>query len=448
MDNARKKALEVLLRWEKRGSPMDPLFHTMIMTDPRLTHQDRAFVRELVYGVLRWRKKLDWIISTYSSVPPRKIERALLPVLRMGTYQLLYLDRTPDHAVVDEAVKLAKGIGKGGAAAFVNGLLRGIAEGRKEVAYPDLDEDPVNHISTYYSHPFWMVRRWIASWGVDETIALCKANNQLPPFTVRVNTLKVQREEVIEALRKKAVRSRPTPHSPVGLIVDNPPPLSTWPPLQEGLFYVQDEASQLVSYLVAPQPTERILDVCAAPGGKTTHLAQLMRDQGEIVALDVSPSKLSILKTNCRRLGITLVKTKAVDATRPLPFPTASFDKILIDVPCTGLGTLRRNPDAKWRVKETDVQRLQTLQRQILEQTAPLVKPAGMLVYSTCTLTVEENEGVIEPFLRSNSGFFLESASGLLPPCCTDLTDKDGCLRTLPHLHGTDGFFAARMRRS
>jgi len=448
MDQARKKALEVLTRWEKRGSTMDPLFDAFVMEDPLLTDLDKAFVRAVVYGVLRWRGRLDWIIAAYSRIKPSRLERAILAILRMGTYQILFMDRVPAPAAVDESVKLAKGLRKKEATAFVNGILRGIAEGRKEIAYPDLRTDPIAYIAAFHSHPAWLVQRWVDQRGVEETISLCQANNQFRPLTVRVNTLKGSREEVIQELHNEGIEAFPTPFSPVGISIEAPPALTSWGPLQQGWLQVQDEAAQLVSLILAPKPGERILDLCAAPGGKTTHLAELMQDQGEIVAVDLSPVKLQRLQENCRRLGIAIVKSLAQDATAPLPFPPGSFDCCLVDAPCTGLGTLRRHPEGKWRITEKDILRLQEIQGQILRQAAPLVKQGGVLVYSTCTLTQEENEGVIEAFLSEQNGFRLEDASPLLPAGCEGLVDEHGYLRTLPHRHKTDGFFAARMSRT
>ncbi len=448
MDRARKKALDVLIMWERRGSPMDPLFDRMVLKDPHITDLDRAFVRELVYGVLRWMGKLDWIISAYSRIRPQKMERPVIYILRMGTYQLLFMDRVPPHAAVDEAVKLAKGVGKKDAASFINGILRGIAEGKKEVSWPDLRTDPPHHICTYYSHPLWMVRRWIDQWGVEETIALCQANNEIPPFTARVNTLKGSRKEAIQRLQDEGIEAKPTPFSSTGLILKNPPPLARWKLFQNGWFQLQDEASQLVSYILDPQPGERILEICAAPGGKTTHLAQLMENRGEIMAVDISPVKLRLLQENCRRLGVFIVKTLALDATSPLSLSLGSFDRVLVDAPCTGLGTLRRNPDGKWRVKEADISRLQKLQQQILSQAASMVKRGGLLVYSTCTLTQEENEEVIQTLLAEQEEFLLEDVTPYLPPASKTLVDGRGFLFTLPHRHGTDGIFAVRIRKA
>ena len=448
MDRARTKAIEVLILWEKRGSPMDPLFDELVMEDPLLTDLDKAFVREVVYGVLRWRGRLDWIISAYSRIKPLRMERAVIYILRMGAYQILFMDRVPSRAAVDESVKLAKGMKKEDAVPFVNGILRGIAEGRKEVPYPDLQTDPLNHIALSFSHPLWMVRRWVDQWGTEETCALCQANNQIPPLTMRVNTLQGSREEAVNQLHDEKIEAFPTPFSPVGLVIKNPPPLTAWGLFQAGGFQVQDEAAQLVSLLLAPQPGQRVLDVCAAPGGKTTHLAQVMGDQGEIVAIDVNQAKLGLLRENCRRLGIEIVRPLVHDATASFPFPPGAFDCVLVDTPCTGLGTLRRNPDGKWRVQEADCLRLQKLQQAIMTQAARMVKSEGCLVYSTCTLTPEENEGVIEAFLSGQNEFRLEDASPFLPTGCEGLVDTKGYLRTLPSRHGTDGFFAARMRRA
>ncbi len=426
---------------------MDPLFDAFVTEDLRLTDLDKAFAREIVYGVLRWRGRLDWVIAAYSRIKPSRLERAILAILRMGAYQILFMDRVPAAAAVDESVKLAKGLRKKEATAFVNGILRGIAEKRKEIAYPDLQAHPIEYIAAFHSHPPWLVRRWVEQFGREETMALCQANNQFPSLTVRVNTLKASREEVMKRLHAEGIEASLTPFSPVGLRIESPPTLASWWPLQQGWLQVQDEAAQLVSFVLAPKPGQRILDLCAAPGGKTTHLAQLMQNQGEIVAVDLSPTKLQLVQENCRRLGIFIVKTLALDATRPLPFAPRSFDGCLVDAPCSGLGTLRRHPEGKWRIKEQDILRLQEMQGQILRQAAPLIKEGGILVYSTCTLTQEENEGVIDTFLSEHKEFSLEHAARLLPTECEGLLDAEGYLRTLPHRHKTDGFFAARVRR-
>jgi 16S rRNA (cytosine967-C5)-methyltransferase len=447
MDRTRAKALEVLIRGEKRGSLVGPLFDQLVAADTLLTERDKAFAREICYGVIRWRGRLDWVIAAYSRMKPGRMERAVLAILRMGVYQLLFMDRVPARAAVDEAVRLAKGLHKQGVASFVNGVLRGIAEERHAVVYPDVATAPLDYITAYHSHPRWLVQRWLAQGGVTDTIALCETNNRFPALTVRVNTLKGNRDEAIRRLRDTKIAATPTTFSPVGLTIPNPPPLPSWGQLQEGWLQVQDEAAQLVSYIVGPLPGERVLDVCAAPGGKTTHLAAMMQDQGEIIAMDISAARLGIVRENCHRLGISLVRTVQHDATRPLTFLTSLFDRVLVDAPCTGLGTWRRNPDGKWRITESDISRLQLLQRAILMQAASLVRRGGVLVYATCTMTPEENEGVIGPFLSARDDFYHEDLTPFLPRGCDDLVDEDGDFRTAPHRHGMDGFFSARMRR-
>jgi 16S rRNA (cytosine967-C5)-methyltransferase len=228
MDQPRKKALEVLTRWEKRGSIMDPLFNAFVIEDPLLTELDKAFAREIVYGVLRWQGRLDWIIAVYSRIKPSRLERTILAILRMGAYQILFMDRVPAAAAVDESVKLAKGMRKKETTAFVNGILRGIAEGRKEITYPDPQTNPIEYIAAFHSYPAWLVKRWIAQMGREETIALCEANNQFPPLTVRVNTLKASREEVMQQLHTVGIAVSPTPFSPVGLFMKDPPSLASW----------------------------------------------------------------------------------------------------------------------------------------------------------------------------------------------------------------------------
>ena len=447
MDIARTTALQILLRCEERGVPMDPLFDVMVARTTRLSDVDKAFVRELVYGVMRWRARLDWILRSYADKPLDTMNRTLVTVLRLGIYQILFLDRVPAHAAVDESVRLSRQFRQERAAPAVNAILRGVAEGRRTTEFPDFRQNPLEHITAYLSHPRWMVTRWASQWGVDDTYALCEANNQIPPFSVRVNRLRGTRDNVMASLHRDGIDARRTPYSPDGLIIQKPPPLASWPPLQEGWIQVQDEASQLVGHVLNPNQGDRILDLCAAPGGKTTHLAELMNNKGFITAADISPSKLSLLNTNCRRLGISIVETATLDAALPLPFPQGSYDKVLVDAPCTNLGTIRRNPDVKWRVAPHDVARLQKLQQIILHHGSFMVRPGGVLVYGTCTLTPEENEGVVEVFLAAHDDFYLDNVASLLPVGCEEVTDPSGYLRTLPHRHGTDGFFAVRMQR-
>jgi len=443
VDPSRDRALEVLIRWERRGSPVDPLFHRLVEGAADLDRRDKALARELVYGVLRWLSKLDYALERFSSRRLRRLNPVVRNALRLGAYQLLMLDRIPPWAAVSESVELVKARGVPHAAGFVNAVLRALERGRDSLRFDAPDE--LSRLALKWAHPLWLVKRWVGRWGLQEAEELLKASNAIPPFAIRVNPLRSNREELLDRLQKEGFSPRPTPRSPWGIIVEEPEGLLESDVFEAGLFQVQDEGAQLVSWLLTPQPGDRVLDLCAAPGGKTTHLAEMMGDQGEIVAVDVNPRKLKLLRENCRRLGISIVRPLRYDARRPLPLPEKGFDRVLVDAPCTGLGVLRRNPDTKWRVREGDPERLSRLQLNILEQGAKMVRPQGMLLYSTCTLTEEENEEVVKRFLQENP-FELADPRPFFPEI-RDFFTSEGFFLALPHRHGTDGFFAALFRR-
>ncbi len=410
-----------------------------------LTSLDRAFLTELTYGVIRWRGRLDWVVQHFSKIPFEKIEPGTLNILRLGLYQILFLSRTPSSAAVNESVELAKRIrGKGGAG-FVNAVLRSSIRQKDEILYPDMEQDPALHISVGQSHPLWLVQRWIEELGVEETHRICKFNNQISPLTLRTNTLKINRADLIEKLRGKELKPLPTVFSEEGIVLQDPPPTSELPFLREGLYIIQDEASQLITSVVDPKPGERILDACAAPGGKTTHMAQRMEDRGEIYALDLSKGRLDLIEEMCQRLGITLVKTVKGNAAASLPVSKGvMFDRILADVPCSGFGTLRKNPDLKWRRGEKDIRRLSELQSSILNNLSAYVKERGILIYSTCTVFHEENEDVLQKFLEGHPEFQLDRMERVLPERCHPLI-HNGYFKSFPPKDAMDGFFAARL---
>ena len=412
-----------------------------------LTPLDRAFLTELTYGVLRWRGRLDWVIRQFSKTPFEKIEPEIVNILRLGLYQILFLTRTPTSAAVNESVELAKKFrGKGGAG-FVNAILRSLLRQGREVAYPDFNQDPALHISVVHSHPLWLVKRWMNEMGVEETLKVCASNNQISPLTLRTNTLRTNREDLIRKLKENGLNPFPTLFGEDGICLESPPPTSELPFMKEGFFLIQDEASQLVTSILDPRPGERVLDACAAPGTKTTHIAGRMKNEGEIVAIDLSYEKLSRVAENCQRLGVRIVKPKRGDATQALPFPKGvEFDRVLADVPCSGFGTLRKNPDLKWKRGEEDVRRLSALQFSILKNLSGYVKTGGILVYSTCTVFPEENEEIIERFLMAHPEFQLESPDQVLPRIDSSLL-SNGCFKSFPHKEGMDGFFAARLLR-
>jgi len=410
-----------------------------------LTPIDRAFLTELTYGTLRWRGRLDWVISQLSRIPFEKIDQRTLNILRLGSYQILFLTKTPPSAAVNESVELAKGIrGKGGAG-FVNGLLRSLVRRKEEISYPGRNQDPSLHLAVNQSHPIWLVRRWLEEIGFEEASRVCEGNNEISLPTLRVNSLRVDREQLILKLMGVGLNPKPTPFSEEGIVLRDSPPMSELPLLREGFYIIQDEASQLVTAILDPKPGERILDACAAPGGKTTHIAQRMENKGEIYALDLAKEKLNLIEEGCRRLGINIVKTLKGNAARPLPvLEGLEFDRVLADVPCSGFGTLRRNPDLKWKRTEGDIRRLSEFQSSILRNLSGYVKEGGVLTYSTCTVFHEENEDVVEKFLYDHPEFRLDPIDEVLPKKYHSLT-KGGYFKSFPPRDQMDGFFAARM---
>jgi len=440
--------LDILNRVEEADLHPDRLLADSFKRYRHLTSLDRSFLTELTYGTIRWRGKLDWVIRHFSKIPFDKIELQTLNTLRLGLYQILFLSRTPSSAAVNESVELVKRIRGGGGAGFVNAVLRSSIRERDEIRHPDIAKDPARHLSVVQSHPLWLVQRWIKEVGVEEALRICAFNNQISPLTLRANALKVNRKDLIEKLREEGLKPHPTAYSEEGVLLQDPPPTSELPFLKQGLYVIQDEASQLVSSILDPRPGERILDACAAPGGKTTHTAQRMENRGEIYALDLSKGKLDLIDEICQRLGVKIVKALKADAAVSLPVSNdLVFDRVLADVPCSGFGTLRKNPDLKWKRGEKDVKRLSELQLAILNNLSVYVKKGGVLVYSTCTVFHEENEDVVEKFLGGHSEFQLDriekaGKSEKLSPFL-----RNGYFRTFPPRNEMDGFFVARLRK-
>ena len=437
--------LDILNRIEGADLHPDRLLTDSFKRYRYLTSLDRSFLTELTYGVIRWRGKLDWVIRQFSKIPLEKIELETLNILRLGLYQILFLSRTPASAAVNESVELAKRIrGKGGAG-FVNALLRSSIRQKDEIHYPDITEEATLHISINQSHPLWLVERWVKEMGIEETLKICTFNNRISSLTLRTNTLKMNRKDLLEKLRQKELKPFPTTYSEEGIVLKDPPPTSELPSIKEGLYIIQDEASQLVTAVLDPKPGERILDGCAAPGGKTTHIAQKMENQGEIYALDLGQGKLDLIEEMCQRSGIKIVKTIKGDAAQPLPILRGlKFDRVLADVPCSGFGTLRRNPDLKWRRGEGDIKRLSELQFSILKNLSVYVKEGGVLIYSTCTIFHEENEDVVEKFLEGHPEFQLDRIDKVLPEKYHTFI-QNRYFKTFPPKDEMDGFFVARM---
>ena len=447
---SRRISLSVLNHMDDSNAFPQQLLHRAFEQEGRLIRQDRALATELVYGVLRWRSRLDWVISQLSTTPIQKIDPFVLNVLRLGLFQILFHSRIPPSAAVNDSVEMTKAREPSWVVRFVNGVMRAAVRGAEDVPLPDDEKDPLQAIAIREAHPLWLVERWAKRFGMAETSQLCQANNRVPPVTVRANTLKVGRQQLMDALKTQVGHVTQTPFAPDGLLLTRlRHAIADLPSFKDGWFQVQDEAAQLITLLLDPKPGETILDACAGYGGKTGHIAQLMKDRGRIKAMENRSRKLNQLKTSLRRLGVSSVTAWHHDLSESIPVAHLStFDRILLDAPCSGLGVLRRNPDAKWRKTESDLTRLQTDQRRFLGCLAPLVKPGGHLVYAVCSLEPEEGEGVVQDFLKYETQFVIDrELLGVMDMDAGRLVDGSGYFRSFPHRQNMDGFFAVRLKR-
>jgi 16S rRNA (cytosine967-C5)-methyltransferase len=442
--NPRQAACETLLRIKKEGGFADRLVDAELSVGA-LTGPDRGLYAELVYGALRRQGTLDHILQQLLEKPMVELDPIALIILRIGMYQLTCLDRIPESAAVNESVNLAKLLTPG-TSGLINAVLRNYLRRRDTISFPDVTIHPAAAIATRHSHPEWLVEQWLEQLGVAEAQLLAEASSQQPPLTLRVNTLRSSRDDLLQDFAQQGIEAAPCRFSPDGITLTGRHMISTLPGFASGLFAVQDEASQLAGLLLGAEPGERVWDACSAPGGKTCHIAQLMDDRGDLCATDISRSKLTLVQDSVRRLGITSVATSVADLHHPGTLPDGTFDRILLDAPCSGLGVIRRNPEAKWRLFSGDITRLAAVQKTLLKNASAKLKPGGALLYSTCSTSEAENELVVEDFLLHNSGFELENLYDLYPDW-SNLIAFYGMFRVWPHRHGMDGFFAARIRR-
>jgi 16S rRNA (cytosine967-C5)-methyltransferase len=439
--NAREVALKIIGEIDTGGAYAN-IALARELGRQRLSDQDRRFVTELVYGTVKAGNTLDWILSKYSSRPPKQIPAVILNILRMGLYQMFFLSKVPVSAACNQAVELAKKYGHAGTVKFVNAVLRSAGRNPEKAAYPDKEQFPAEFLSLKYFHPDWLVKRWLERLGLAECEALCQADNLTPPLSLRTNTLKIKRDKLLERLEQEGVDCVASHWTPEGIVCREFPALATLESLRQGLYQVQDESSMLVAHVLAPNSNEFIIDACGAPGGKSTHIAALMGNKGRVLSVDLYEHKLKLTAENAARLGIDIIETKQFDATKLDTLYAGQADRVLVDAPCSGLGVLRRKPDSRWRKNETMLKDLPVLQSAILASAASCIKPGGVLVYSTCTTEPEENEQVVKAFLAARPEFKLQKTGEYLPaPQARDM------IQLWPQRDDVDGFFIARMVR-
>ncbi|MGE5796038.1 MAG: 16S rRNA (cytosine(967)-C(5))-methyltransferase RsmB [Ignavibacteria bacterium] len=437
-EGVRGLAVKILNRVERTDAYLERLLDNE-MRNSELSGPDKALLYEIVHGVVRWMGRLDWILNGFYKGQFSKAIPNLKNGLRVALYQILFLDKIPDYAAVNEAVEFVKKLQGQKPADLTNAILRNIIKSKNAIRYPDSNEDLVGYLSAYYSHPSWMVKRYLARFGSENTEKLLNANNEKPYLTLKVNLLKVNPEEFKSKLSSVNLKFIPGKYLPEFFKLQNLTNITAWEFYGTGYFNVQDESAGLACRLLDVKPGQRVLDLFAAPGGKTAYIAGLMQGHGEIVAVDRFESRLNILRQNIKRLGIECVKTVEADA---MEFKESEFDRVIADVPCSGTGTLSKKPDIKWKRDLLDIQKLAVMQYNYLCKASELVKKDGILIYSTCSIEPEENFEVVKKFLENNPGFKLLNASEVLP---AELTDENNCVQTLPHLHQIDGAFAAKL---
>jgi 16S rRNA (cytosine967-C5)-methyltransferase len=437
---ARGAAVKVLNRVERTDSYLDKVLDAEIR-GAELNDPDKGLLNELAHGVLRWQNRLDWVLNGFSHGNFAKSEINVKNALRVALYQILFLDRIPHAAAVNEAVEFVKRIRGEKPAGLVNAVLRNILRNLDGIRYPDPAEDRIQYLAVYYSHPHWMVRRWVERFGHEETEKLLIANNERPGLTLRINRLKAEPAEFLAMLEQQQITYTLSSFAGHCVKVRGLTRIGQMELFRKGFFTVQDESAVLPCLLIDPQPGNRVLDLCAAPGGKTTAIAEMMKNTGQVVALDKYEAKLNLIKGSCERLGLQNVRLLAGDAATLAQEPA---DRVLLDAPCSGLGVLAKKPDIKWKRDNTDIGKLARLQSEMLDQAARLVKPGGVLVYGTCTIEPEENRDVVGAFLTRHPEFQLEDASRFVSK---ELVASDGYIETLPHRHMMDGSFAARLVR-
>lgn len=454
--NARKVALECLLTLSHSNASIASVVDSAYERYA-INGRERRFINGLVYGVIRWHGQLDWVLDQFIN-PRFQLDARHRNILRLGAFQLLHLDGIPAHAAIFETVQLAtsdlrrnKRRKTGG---FINAVLRSVQRDGTTLTYPPLDTNPAEHIAFSLSYPTWLIQRWIETRGVSWTLAFCRASNQIAPLALRVNTLLTKREEICQSLAANGIAATASKIAPDGIAFEDRA-ITAFDTGEQTLkdilnredIYVQDESAMLVAYLLSPRNSEFIVDLCAAPGGKTTHLAHLMGNAGKIIAVDMSAEKAALLEKNCRRVGARNVETRIMDVRKADLGFIKTADAVLIDAPCSGFGTLRRHPDIRWNKTLKQVHALSEVQYNLLKNAAQHIKPGGVLVYSTCSIEPVENEEIVQRFLADFPMFAVENAKDFLPDVPPSIITPQGFIQTFPHEHGVDGAFAARLRR-
>ena len=441
MDKVRLLALKIKDEIDfKRSYSQVQLSETLKDKDD-LSRRDKALITELVSGSIRMQGSIDWMISNFASQPLSEMDLTQLNIFRLAIYQIIYIDNIPDYAAVDEAVNQTRNILSNGLSKFTNGLLRNFLRNKKDLKWPSRDSNEVDYLSAFYSHPGWIVKKFIDDFGVEECEKILRADNQRPKVSLRVNTIKNTKDELLNELNELGMTLEENPCVDEAIIIEE----GFFPHniISNGKAYAQDVSSMIVGHVVDPMAGESVIDMCSGPGGKATHLAQLMENNGKVIAVDKSKRRLAAIENSAKILDINIIDLIMGDSSDPLELPIA--DRVLVDAPCSGLGVLSRRPDLRWQRKPGDIADLQAIQMSILSNSANYVRSGGTLVYSVCTFTKEETIGVVDHFLRSRDDFIEDDLSSL--NVIDSAMAKKSQIQLMPYDKQTDGMFIARFKK-
>lgn len=440
MSNSREIALKILMRIE------DGAYSNLILDSELSRHElsdlDKSYITRVIYGVITYKLTLDYIVKKNSKIRLKKISQSILNILRLGIFEIYYMDKIPASATCNEYVKLARKYGHSASSGFVNAILRNLSKKELEANFEGLEGEEL--LAVKYSCPLWLVEKWLKQFGNIED--LLRSNNEKTDSCIRVNTLKISREELKQKLIDKGYD---VSDGRVGdiLYIKKLKGLLSEDLFNDGYFVVQDEAPAVIAHLLNPKEGEKILDICSAPGGKTTHVAQLMNDNGEIIATDIHEHRVGLVEQLSEKLGIKSIKTECLDATEYKPEFEEMFDGIVADVPCSGLGVIRKKPEIKWTANEEEIKDLVAIQKAILNNAKRYLKKGGRLVYSTCTITAEENENIVKWFLEENKEFKVRNIEEDIPEELKSTIKPQGWMLFLPNQEKTDGFFACVLEK-
>lgn len=430
----REKVAQILTDIEKDDTYLQLALKKELDT---LEAKDKGFANELIYGTIKWRLRLDYVLEQFSKTPVKKMKPFVRQLMRMSVYQILFLDKVPASAAINEAVKIMHKRKMSNLSGFVNGVLRNIDRNKSEITYPNL--------SVYYSIPEWIITRWMKYYGEMETKAICESLSQRARVCIRINTLKTTKDKVKALLSEEGITVLEEGFLPESLYIHAPNGIHHSPSFKAGLWTVQDESAMLVGHVLGPEKGDEILDVCSAPGGKTVHLAELMQNEGHIIGADIHEHKIELIEKNAKRLGASIVEGRLQDGMLINEDWKEKFDKILLDAPCSGLGIIKRKPDIRYAKDETAIRDINNIQRKLLKNAINYLKKDGILVYSTCTLTQEENQNMVEYAL--SLGLQLDAIPYDMPACLKPYIKDNAYIEILPHVTDTDGFFMARFRK-